>query len=111
VVAYQRRTREAGSDKMQWEGLPFIAVHHAEPCGPVEGVDGSVWRQGGRAGMHPCGAEAHRYWALCRACEGEHIQVFTRCNKGCQHTAPTRLHARAGSTTQGPRRRAFSCIN
>jgi hypothetical protein len=51
VAAYWRRTRGAAADEMQWEGPPFIATHHAEQCGPIEGGDGSVRRQSDRVGV------------------------------------------------------------
>jgi hypothetical protein len=64
VAAYWRQTRGASADEMQWEGPLFIATHHAEQCRPVEGGDGSVQRQSGRAGVHSCITKAHRQWTL-----------------------------------------------
>jgi hypothetical protein len=39
------------TDEMQREGPHFIAAHHAEQCGSVEGGEGSVrWHREGHAG-------------------------------------------------------------
>jgi hypothetical protein len=98
---------------MRWP--PFIVV----PCvgatrpaqGERKGGDGSARRQSDRLGARSCDVEAQRQ----RASDGEldrgGIQVSTRRNEGCQHTAPTQLRARVGSATQGPRQRAFGRVS
>jgi hypothetical protein len=57
-----RREAAVGHGQNEREGPPFIAAHHTEQCGPVEGGDGSVRWHSGRAGMRSCGAEAQRQW-------------------------------------------------
>jgi hypothetical protein len=37
-----RREAAVGGGQDEWERLLFIAAHHVEQCGPVEGGDGSV---------------------------------------------------------------------
>jgi hypothetical protein len=70
-----------------------------------------VRRQSDRLGTRSCDVEAQRQ----RASDGEldrgGIQVSTRRNEGCQHTAPTQLRARVSSATQGPRQRAFGRVS
>jgi hypothetical protein len=51
-----RREAAVGGRQDERERLLFIAAHHVEQCGPVEGGDGSVRRLGGKAGVHSGGA-------------------------------------------------------
>jgi hypothetical protein len=57
-----RREAAVGHGQNEWEGPPFIAAHHTEQCGPVEGGDGSVRWHSGKAGMRSHGAEAQQQW-------------------------------------------------
>jgi hypothetical protein len=57
-----RREAAVGRGQEEREGPPFIAVHHVEQCGLVEGGDSSVRWQSSRASVRSRDAEAQ--WQL-----------------------------------------------
>jgi hypothetical protein len=62
-LSESRGRQRWGHGQNEREGPSFIAAHHAEQCGPVEGGDSSVQWQSGRTGVRSCGAEVQRQQA------------------------------------------------